>query len=133
MKFLLMLLMSFSLPAFSDVVGTWIYSGSGCRNEALDPASHRSKAPGYENPVVEATFVFRSDGTARMDAIWEDGESDYEVGTYSFRGNQITIPDWPEAELRLIGNRIVIKDLSGDTQSVCREGEFFVFVLSRLD
>ena len=42
-------------------------------------------------------------------------------------GNQIIIPEWQDAELRLIQNRIVIKDLSGENQSVCRKGEVFVF------
>ena len=133
MKLLSTLLMFLSLPAFSDVVGTWIYSGSGCRNESLDYRSHRSKAPGQENPVTEATFIFRADGTAGMEAVFADGEEGDEVGTYSLSGNQIIIPEWQDAELRLIENRIVIKDLTGDNQSVCRAGEVFVYVLSSLD
>ena len=133
MKFLFPFLMFISLPAFSDVVGTWIYSGSGCRNESLDYRSHRSKAPGQENHVTEATFIFRADGTAGMNAVFEDGNRGNEVGTYSLRGNQIIIPEWQDAELRLIENRIVIKDLTGENQSVCREEEVFVYVLSSLD
>ena len=122
-----------SFPAFSDVVGTWIYSGSGCRAESLDYRTHRSKAPGNDNPVISATFIFNADGTASMDAIFEDGDTGQEVGTYTFRGDQITIPEWQDAELRLIKDRIVIKDLSGDDQSVCRRGEVFVYLLSSLD
>ena len=132
MKFLFVLLMFMSLPAFSDVTGTWIYSGSGCRDQSLDYRTHISKAPGEENPVTEATFIFRDDGTAGMDAIFGDGEEREEVGTYSLRGNQIIIPEWREAELKLINDRIVIK-ISGDNTSVCREGKVFVYVLSRLD
>ena len=132
MKFLFVLLMFVSLPAFSDVVGTWIYSGSGCRDQSLDYRTHISKAPGGESPVSEATFIFRSDGTAGMDAIFEDGEEQEEVGTYSLRGDLITIPQWREAELRLINDRIVIIVI-GENQSVCRNGEVFVYVLSKLD
>ncbi len=132
MKFLFILLIFLPLPSFSDVVGTWIYSGSGCRNESLDDRSHRSKAPGYENSVTEATFIFKSDGTVSMDAIFEDGEKQREVSNYNLKGNQIILHEWREAELRLIKNRIVIKDLPGD-DPVCREGEVFVYVLSSLD
>ena len=134
MRFLFILSMFLSLPAFSDVVGTWIYSGSGCRDNSLDPSSHRSKAPGYENPVSEATFIFKSNGKASMDAIFEDGEKQREVGSYNLRGNQIIIPEWGEAEIRLIEDRIVIRDISVEGEdSVCRDREVFVFVLSNLD
>ena len=131
MKFLWLVMMFLSFPAFSNVVGTWIYSGSGCRDEALDYRTHRSKAPGNDNPVIEATFVFKSDGTASMEAIFEDGETGQEVGTYTFRGDQITIPEWQDAELRLIKDRIVIT--ISDDESVCRSGEVFVYLLGPVD
>ena len=131
MKFLLFSCFLLSHSAFADVVGTWIYSGSGCRNESLDPESHRSKAPDNENPVSEATFTFKNDGTASMDAIFEDGEKSREVGTYSLRGNELIIPEWQDVEIRVMGNRIVIKDSEGD--SVCRSREVFVYILSPLD
>ena len=138
MKFLFIIFLIFmSLPAFSDtasdVVGKWIYSGSVCRNESLDYRTHRSKAPSGENSVTEATFIFKSDGSASMDATFDDGERHQGVGSYSLEGNQIIIPELQDAELRLIQNRIVIKDLTGENQSVCRTREVFVFILSKLD
>ena len=131
MKFLLFFCFLLSSSAFADVVGTWIYSGSGCRSESLDPESHRSKAPDVDNPVSEATFIFNRDGTAGMDAIFESGERSREVGTYTLRGDELIIPEWQEVDIRVIGNRIVIKDSEGD--SVCQSGEVFVYVLSSLD
>ena len=131
MKLLLFSCFLLSHSAFADVVGTWIYSGSGCRSESLNPESHRSKAPNSENPVSEATFTFKSNGTASMNAIFEDGKQSREVGSYTLRGNELIIPEWRGVEIRTIGNRIVIKD--PEAGSVCRSNEVFVYVLSSLD
>ena len=133
MKFLFILLMFISLPAFSDVVGNWIYSGSGCRDESLDYRSHRSKKPGGENPVTAATFFFKADGTAGMDATFEDKETQEEIGTYSLRGDQIIIPEWQEVELKFINDKIIITEPGSEDHLACRNDEVFVYILSRLD
>ena len=133
MKFLFILLMFLSLPAFSDVVGTWIYSGSGCRSELLDDKSHRSKAPSAGG-VAEATMTFKSDGKVITDSLFEDGERERTVDTYRLKGNQITFSKWSDVEIRLVKNKIIIKDVSVDgADPLCKNGEVFVFILSSLD
>ena len=42
MKFLLIILSVFSFSVSADVVGTWLFSGSGCRDNDLSADSHVS-------------------------------------------------------------------------------------------
>lgn len=133
MKFLLVVLFLFSFSVFSDVVGTWAYSGSGCRDESLSPESHRSKAPNEKNPIAEAVFTFERDGTARMEAVFQDRERQTERGTYTLRGDRLTIPQWAEAIFTVMGDRIILLGDSISEVSPCRRGEVFVYILSPVD
>ena len=130
MRFFLIFLIILSFSSFADVTGTWAFSGSGCRDTSLNPDSHRSAAPDSDNPVDEAIFVFRSDGTAEMNAIFQDGDKQRETGTYSLNGNRLTIPQWENVKIRVMGNRIIIQD---EEESSCNSGEVFVYILAPVD
>ena len=129
MRLFLIFLMLLSFSSFADVTGTWAFSGSGCRDASLDPDSHRSKAPDSENPVDEAIFVFKSNGEARMDAIYQDGEKQEETGTYDLDGDRLTIHQW-DIEISVKGDRIIIQD---EEDRACDSGEVFVYILAPVD
>ena len=131
MRLLLTFLMTLSFSAFADVTGTWAYSGSGCRDSSLDPDSHRSKIPSSgETMVSEAIFTFNRDGTAEMKATFEDGGKSHEKGTYTLRGDRLTIHEW-DVSIKVVENRIVIQDEEED--EVCDRGEVFVYILGPVD
>ena len=75
MKLFIILLGFISFPAFSNVVGTWAYSSSGCIADTLDFNTFVSKAPPSDMTIVEAIFNFRNDGSASMEALHDDGET----------------------------------------------------------
>lgn len=135
MKYVLLtFLWSVSFSALANVVGTWVYSGSGCRNASLDADSHVSRAPESSEVggtvVDEAVFVFKSDGTASMDAVFSDGERSKESGTYTLQGDDLTINEW-DADLRVVDGRILIHDSEGD--SLCSSNQKFVYILAPVD
>lgn len=136
MKFLFVFFfLLFSFPAFSDVTGTWVFSGSGCRDESLSPESHTSKAPDSDNPVAEAIFTFNRDETAEMEAVFQDGDTQRERGTWRLRGDDLTIPEWKGASMKVIDDTIVIADTGGREQRdyPCGNREVFVYILSSVD
>ncbi len=130
MKLLLIGFIFASLSAYADVTGTWAYSGSGCRDDgSLSSESHRSKAS--EEPIDEAIFTFESDGTARMDAVFENGEKVTEQGTYDLNGDSLVIHNWDGAVITVVDDRIVIySEENSENSSSCRSGEVFVYVLA---
>ena len=132
MKYVITFLFLYSFPVFGDVSGTWAYSGSGCRDNQLSPESHRSKAPNFDNPISEAIFTFKRDGTVTMNAVFENGEKQNEKSSYRLRGNNLTFPEWPDAIIKVINNRIIIGDTE-EENSPCRRGEVFVYILSSVD
>lgn len=130
MKLIIVLLTLFLCsPVFADVVGTWAYSGSGCRNSSLDTDSHVSKAP-VEGPE-EAIFIFRDNGTAEMTSVFTDGEESREESQYALNGNNLVLSDWPEAELTLKDDRILI--FLPDEETTCSSGQRFVYILAPVD
>ena len=133
-KFLFILFMSISLPAFSDVVGTWAYSGSGCIASSLDFDTYVSKAPPDDDGVIEAIFKFKRNRTAGMEALYRDGKKQEESGNYTLKGDKINIDTWQEAVLTLQGDRIFIYQSDVPTYSgTCRRGDVFIFILAPVD
>ena len=134
--FIVLAILSFSAFSAADVVGTWAYSGSGCRNSSLDSDSHRSKASKFSREVVEIIFNFYQDERAEMNAIM-GGKRMHETGTYTLSGNRLTISDpgtgIDEVDFTVQGDTIIVNTKEPEEQKLCNSGDVFVYILSKVD
>ena len=117
--------------ALADVTGTWAYSGSGCRNQALDASNHRSKAPSNaEDIVLSAIFTFSASGTVQMNASLNDGTIQNETSDYTLDGNSLTINEWSNVTITVQDDRIIIVD---SEETACNSGESFVHIMAPVE
>ena len=84
-----------SLPAFSvtkdELVGTWEWSGAGCRDTDLSESSHVPQSTSVTPDSIDnATFVFNNDDTATMN-FSQSGEPHNFNGQFAINGDTVTM------------------------------------------
>ena len=154
MKYFLIALigLSFSslISAQTNVAGTWVWSGAGCRDTSLSPNSHITK-PKSQNPfgIAASQLTLNADGSAAMTLELSNGEWQDETGSYTVRGNEVVIMDPNHSEtnpafvLDIVGEDLIFNSVrvTGDDTpdnieehiSACTQGQVYVYVFSRID
>ena len=141
MKFLLTVLSLFLLlpfAAFSDVTGTWAYSGVGCRDASLSADSHDSRSKEDARDGIQASVLkLNSDGSASM-MIEMGGEVRNEKGSYEETGDIVKIFDQKDESrsvltFNIVGDELILDETqSGDSNASCEDGDHFVYVFKQV-
>ena len=119
----------------SDVVGTWTWSGNGCRDRSLSDSSHVSKSPSAGSLDIDVAILnFRSNGTATMRATM-NGQEMNNRGTWQLNGDTIEIVDSDSGEsaefpLKLKGDWLIFEDK--EDEAVCGRDQVFVRVFGKV-
>ncbi len=129
--------------AFSDVAGTWAFSGVGCRDSSLSDESHSSRSKSDGRYGMRASVLkLNSDGSASMMIEDVTKEVRNETGEYEEVGDTVEIMDRkvdksnPVLIFDIVGDELLMveedSDFDGESNESCEDGDSFVYVFKQV-
>lgn len=133
-----------------DLAGTWAYSGSGCREPSLDPATHQTESSELGSLTSSLLFIFNDSGEVRLNGLFFDeavllreGRRELmrwkEEGNYHLNRNRIELSSSGDGffssfrETYLVDGRLIVVDLSTDGLQACGLRHISVLIFNRVD
>ena len=147
-----------SLPAFSitqdELVGTWEWSGAGCRDTNLSESSHVHKPVSTTPSNIDwATFVFNSDGSAEL-TFSQDDQDQAMNGQFEIidNGQKVELREADSGapfSLQSLGEWLVVaecreyapqtadedmlQDLQNKVEEICGSNKCFVYMVGKVE